>query len=1113
MRIAFNPSTVAALTSPPDNKDITFDLSGHNIFARGVKFYGTDTNTWRDIKINNVSIGSHTLDLRNGSNTTLTNTNGVVTINSTWRPVVDNLTSNSTTSSLSANQGRVLAGLINTLSTNVSNQYALRDGSNATGRWRGGLACFDVRDTNYTPHDLNTGLELLFVSNNTNNLKDGGVYNGVFSFRQWSSGSNWSGGKAHQLSFTDNENIWHRTSSGDDSWGTWKKLAYSIDIPTSLKNPYALTISLNGTSQGPYDGSAAKNINITPSSIGAATSDHNHDDRYLKLTGGTMLLGDGLKFHSNNNYFGTNADARIISLLDDNDKICDGGLIIDERATLDGKEYVTELLRIRDFEFKWRGADILHSGNYSGILDARYYTESEINSLLDAKLNRQNLSYGTWNPRGYHLAADYHYNGGDLSISENSGQIHVSIEGSFWQNEGRYRVLDTSDVASLKGDLTVHQNLSNTDTTWWPLIWGGSAHANTSDSTGAVYKSHDKLSWQTSTQTLYATRLQTTDIIFSNSGISMRGIQGTVGDNDYWRIKGGATASNSGYLEIATADDGNEPIYVSQYTGVFSSVKRTLTLLDANGFTHFPSYINIGGNENNNSSPDRVWGSNSSDSFLRSYRTSALRVANADTVDGEHASNFSYTHQASFDFSKGKSGRIVTFDQSGTDYGWINGFASTHNNYLTSVIFNTHRTSNWYVGYIEANISTGATRGLTAVKQLAFLDSKVADSDKLDGYHENFFLRYRGATNTDQEATLWNQIGIKQYNNALPDNLTGVYNYGSVISLPGYSSRFEIYASHLASSGNGLYYRSGWDSDKKSWLKFIDSSNIGSQTVASANKLTTARTIWGQSFDGTGNVDGPIRVHYKSGDWNNFNEGIRLYGNGKDNSWSNIHFGCDPATISGTHANQWFIGRNTSNQFGIFHGTNTTTGIIHITTNDNIGIGTNSPIEKLDVNGSAGIRGTLTIDSVLNFLWSGVIRVANKSIINIGSNGADFWESVSFSDTASFLKSINIRTGLTEGNAKEFSTSNHSVIIGEYLDSITFIFEPASDGQLLFMKLGKKFSNTKVRCTARDCVVVKGDNFNTLIGKNTTQDIYGDGVSRFFIYEMYHRRWIEFRCG
>lgn len=67
-----------------------------------------------------------------------------------------------------------------------------------------------------------------------------------------------------------------------------QRLAHVSEIPSSLKNPYALTISLNGTSQGPYDGSAAKSINITAASIGAATSGHTHDDRYLKLTGGTM---------------------------------------------------------------------------------------------------------------------------------------------------------------------------------------------------------------------------------------------------------------------------------------------------------------------------------------------------------------------------------------------------------------------------------------------------------------------------------------------------------------------------------------------------------------------------------------------------------------------------------------------------------------------------------------------------------------------------------------------------------------------------------------------------------------------------------------------------------
>ena len=124
--------------------------------------------------------------------------------------------------------------------------------------------------------------------------------------------------------------------------------------------------------------------------------------------------------------------------------------------------------------------------------------------------------------------------------------------------------------------------------------------------------------------------------------------------------------------------------------------------------------------------------------------------------------------------------------------------------------------------------------------------SYANDADKLDGYHENSFLRYRGDTSTDQEATLWSQIGIKKYTGALPDGLTDVYNYGSVISLPCDSSRFEIYASHQSSSGNGLYYRSGWNSDKKSWLKFIDSSNIGSQSVNYANSAGNADTVDGQ---------------------------------------------------------------------------------------------------------------------------------------------------------------------------------------------------------------------------------------------------------------------------
>jgi hypothetical protein len=79
-------------------------------------------------------------------------------------------------------------------------------------------------------------------------------------------------------------------------------------------------------------------------------------------------------------------------------------------------------------------------------------------------------------------------------------------------------------------------------------------------------------------------------------------LQGTIGDNDFWRIRGGNSGSNAGFLEIATSDDGTEPIYVRQYTGVFSSLTRTATLLDGSGNTSLPGSLTVGGTITENSS-------------------------------------------------------------------------------------------------------------------------------------------------------------------------------------------------------------------------------------------------------------------------------------------------------------------------------------------------------------------------------------------------------------------------------------------------------------------------------------------------------------------------------
>ena len=83
------------------------------------------------------------------------------------------------------------------------------------------------------------------------------------------------------------------------------------------------------------------------------------------------------------------------------------------------------------------------------------------------------------------------------------------------------------------------------------------------------------------------------NIHFTNDDLTgvVVGAIGKVGNNDFWRVGGGATANDSGFMELATADNGNEPIYVRQYTGEYTTITRTATLLDASGNTQFPGTV------------------------------------------------------------------------------------------------------------------------------------------------------------------------------------------------------------------------------------------------------------------------------------------------------------------------------------------------------------------------------------------------------------------------------------------------------------------------------------------------------------------------------------------
>lgn len=124
------------------------------------------------------------------------------------------------------------------------------------------------------------------------------------------------------------------------------------------------------------------------------------------------------------------------------------------------------------------------------------------------------------------------------------------------------------------------------------------------------------------------------------------------------------------------------------------------------------------------------------------------------------------------------------------------------------------------------------------------------NADRLDNLHENSFLRYRD-TVTTQVNTLWAQIGIRQYNKALPDGLeeSNTYNYGSVISLPGNDSRLDIWYNHHSSDAeyksNGIQYRTGWGDGKMPWRTLLDTVNYPSYADSHYVTITTDQAVTG----------------------------------------------------------------------------------------------------------------------------------------------------------------------------------------------------------------------------------------------------------------------------
>lgn len=150
--------------------------------------------------------------------------------------------------------------------------------------------------------------------------------------------------------------------------------------------------------------------------------------------------------------------------------------------------------------------------------------------------------------------------------------------------------------------------------------------------------------------------------------------------------------------------------------------------------------------------------------------------------------------------------------------------------------------------------------------------SSAGNADTVDGYHASHLLVKRGrlgAYNIDKETTFGTR-DIQPESEVTISGKRPFNGWGTLLvigSIDGASNH------QLAFTGdNRMFIRCAYGTSNNYNTKDWATVALTSDNVASATKLAAARTIWGQSFDGTGNVNGTIYINNS----NSSNGAIRL---------------------------------------------------------------------------------------------------------------------------------------------------------------------------------------------------------------------------------------------
>lgn len=378
--------------------------------------------------------------------------------------------------------------------------------------------------------------------------------------------------------------------------------------------------------------------------------------------------------------------------------------------------------------------------------------------------------------------------------------------------------------------------------------------------------------------------------------------------------------------------------------------------------------------------------------------TTLCNNLNADMLDGYHRSNLYNTTSDWFESSTARYREITVTNDYNTFYPVVLEVVTTTNGipYTVGVGKSLGSTSNpnWagnhsnktssinYVGIGRIGLWDGNSSFFVTLinrQDYAPLLKKV----EVPGNNKNIIVFWlRGGTATYR---IYSSAGINSINIYYARTNVGSTNAGN-----------EYYVQPIALSSysnNGDYGK-----DSKITATSFNGSLIGN--ASTATKLQTARKIWGQSFNGTADINGDMT---EVGDINiRNNKGIVIENNaGKYlgvltiNTYNNLHLGY----YSTREGYNTFIDGN-----NIYFRTSTDGAErMKIIANGNVGIGTADPGEKLEVNGH--IKG-------------GHVYPITNNIYNLGSSSVR-WKRL-------YLSGINGNwlTGKTDGSIMVDSTNS-----------------------------------------------------------------------------------------